>query len=70
VLGGRRQPITPALASGDERARLWRRMCAIAPVEHYQRRTSRTLPIVVLSSAGTAIPARQSPARLRPALGI
>jgi hypothetical protein len=45
-------------------------MCAIAPVENYQRRTSRTLPVVVLSSAGTAIPARERPARLRPALGV
>jgi deazaflavin-dependent oxidoreductase (nitroreductase family) len=70
VLGGRRQPITPVVAAGDERTRLWRRMCAIAPVEHYQRRTSRTLPVVVLSSAGSAIPARQRPARLRPALGV
>jgi deazaflavin-dependent oxidoreductase (nitroreductase family) len=68
VLGGRRQPITAALASGEERARLWRRMSAIAPVDHYQRRTSRTLPVVVLSRAGAAIPARERPARLRPAL--
>jgi F420H(2)-dependent quinone reductase len=69
-LDGRRQRITPALASNRERARLWRRMCAVAPVEHYQRRTSRELPIVILSCAGAGIPARKRPARLKPVLGV
>jgi F420H(2)-dependent quinone reductase len=48
LLGGWRQHIRPAVTSGVERERLWRRMCAVAPVEHYQRCAGRSLPVVVL----------------------
>ena len=58
VLGGTRQRITPAIATGIEHERLWRRFCAVTPVEHYQRSTRRTLPVVILTPA-------EAPARPR-----
>jgi F420H(2)-dependent quinone reductase len=56
VLGAQRQRVTPTIATGAERERLWRRFCAVAPLEHYQRRTRRTLPIVILTCAGASAP--------------
>jgi deazaflavin-dependent oxidoreductase (nitroreductase family) len=53
VLDGTRQRITPAIATGNEHVRLWRRFCAVTPVEHYQRATRRTLPVVILTPART-----------------
>ena len=55
VLGGTRQRITPAIATGIEHERLWRRFCAVTPVEHYQRATRRTLPVVILTPAEAAV---------------
>lgn len=46
---GRRIPVTAREAQGEERARLWRAMAATYPgYERYRRRTSRTIPVVVL----------------------
>ena len=66
VTGGRRRRVTPAIATGGEHERLWRRICAVAPVEHYQRRAGRKLPVVILAAGA---PVFDSPrlARLRPA---
>src|SRR5688572_20515319 len=49
VLASERRPIVPRLATGAERERLWERFCAMTPLEHYQRRCRRTLPLVVLA---------------------
>ncbi|MGE5689584.1 MAG: nitroreductase family deazaflavin-dependent oxidoreductase [Pseudomonadota bacterium] len=39
-------------AEGEERERLWRRMAEIwPPYDDYQRRTDRTIPVVVLERA-------------------
>jgi deazaflavin-dependent oxidoreductase (nitroreductase family) len=39
-------------AEGEERARLWRTMAEIwPPYDEYQRRTDRTIPVVVLERA-------------------
>ena len=73
LLGGERRGITPAIATGDEHERLWQRLSAVTPVEHYQRRTGRPLPVVVLTRSGAGAPLRE-PARavraraVRPAL--
>jgi F420H(2)-dependent quinone reductase len=56
VLDGVRRRVTPAIATGGERERLWRRFGAVTPVEHYQRTTRRTLPVVVLTPTGAAAP--------------
>lgn len=49
--GGRRVRVTPHEARGPERDRLWRRMAAVAPLDRYQGRTTRALPVVVLRPA-------------------
>jgi len=48
VFANRRRRVEPLVADGAERERLWRRLAAVAPLEHYQRRTRRRLPVVVL----------------------
>jgi F420H(2)-dependent quinone reductase len=48
VLGNRRRRVEPSIAAGAERERLWRRLAAVSPLEHYQRRTRRRLPVVLL----------------------
>ncbi len=50
-LGGERRSVRPVLATVDRRERLWRRFAAVAPVEHYGRRTTRSLPVVLLTRA-------------------
>jgi hypothetical protein len=41
--------VTAREAGGEERRRLWRRATAYNPLwESYQRRTERTIPLVVL----------------------
>lgn len=54
VLGRERRCITPAIATGDEHESLWRRLSAVAPVEHYRRRTRRALPVVILAPCDPA----------------
>jgi F420H(2)-dependent quinone reductase len=51
VVNGKRHPITPTIATGLEHDRLWHQFCAIAPIEHYQHRAHRSLPIIVLTTA-------------------
>jgi deazaflavin-dependent oxidoreductase (nitroreductase family) len=51
VLGRERRQIRPFEAAGAERERLWQRFAAISPVDHYQRRTDRRIPVVVLAPA-------------------
>ena len=63
VLGPERRPIVPSVATGAERERLWQRFRAVTPVEHYQRRCRRALPVVVLARAPSA-------AALLPAPGL
>jgi hypothetical protein len=43
----------PSRAVGAERDRLWSLFAHHAPIATYQRRTSRTLPIVVLTPVTT-----------------
>lgn len=59
VLNGQRQRITPTIATGLERDRLWQQFRAIAPIEHYRRRARRTLPIIVLTRDGAATSLRR-----------
>lgn len=51
VLGRERRPVRPLEAAGAERERLWRRFAAVSPVDHYQRRTHRCIPVIVLAPA-------------------
>jgi deazaflavin-dependent oxidoreductase (nitroreductase family) len=51
VLGRERRPIRPYEAIGAERERLWQRFASASPVDRYQRRTSRHIPVVVLTRA-------------------
>lgn len=50
---GRRQTVHPRLADGTDRDRLWQRFRQIAPIDHYQRRAGRRLPIVILTPVPT-----------------
>jgi F420H(2)-dependent quinone reductase len=50
-LGSRRVRVTALEVHGAERDRLWRRIAAVAPLDRYQRRTDRALPVVVLQPA-------------------
>ncbi len=54
VLGRDDVPVRPREASGPERDRLWRDLADHVPVEHYQRRTSRPLPVVILTPSQPA----------------
>jgi deazaflavin-dependent oxidoreductase (nitroreductase family) len=65
IVGGRRRPVTANVVEDGRRDRLWRRFAAVSPVEHYQRRTTRRLPLVALTP--TPVPARQ-PVRQVPRL--
>ena len=48
-VGPRRMPVRAREAHGDERRRLWRRATAYNPLwGRYQRRTERTIPLMVL----------------------
>jgi F420H(2)-dependent quinone reductase len=48
ILGNQRRNVTPRIAGGAEHEGLWRRLASVAPIDHYQRRTPRRLPTVVL----------------------
>ncbi len=47
-LAHERRPVRAREADGPERERLWRRHAAVAPVDHYEHRSSRLIPVVVL----------------------
>jgi F420H(2)-dependent quinone reductase len=51
VLGRERLRVRPQVATGDERERLWQLFASASPVDRYQRRTSRRIPVVVLARA-------------------
>ncbi len=55
VLGAERRLIVPIIAIGAERERLWARFRSATPLEHYQRRSRRMLPIVVLARAEVGV---------------
>jgi F420H(2)-dependent quinone reductase len=61
-LGHERRDVRPAVATGARRDRLWRRHASVTPVDHYQRRTARCLPVVLL----TRIRASQGSLKERP----
>jgi deazaflavin-dependent oxidoreductase (nitroreductase family) len=48
ILDNQRRNVRPRIAAGTEREQLWQRLATVAPIDHYQRRTRRPLPIVVL----------------------
>lgn len=49
VLGRDHVEVRAREATDPERARLWRGLADHVPVDHYQRRTARRLPVVVLT---------------------
>jgi F420H(2)-dependent quinone reductase len=51
VIGRQRLRVRPREVMGAERERLWQRIAASAPVDSYERRTSRRIPVVVLTPA-------------------
>jgi F420H(2)-dependent quinone reductase len=53
ILDNQRRPVRPRIAADTEHRQLWRRLATVAPIDHYQRRTRRPLPIVVLERTGT-----------------
>lgn len=55
VIDGERVAVRPREATGAERDRLWSRLARHAPIANYQRRTSRPLPIVVLTPVPTSV---------------
>ena len=67
VLGRERSRITPVIAAAAELEMLWGRLRAVAPIDHYQARTRRALPVVILRRAAASAPLRDRPrAWLRP----
>jgi F420H(2)-dependent quinone reductase len=56
VLGRERRPVRPLEAAGAERERLWRRFAAVSPVDHYQQRTHRCIPVIILAPAAVHPP--------------
>ena len=49
IVRGRRRPVAARVATGAERRRLWRALAAVTALDHYDRRSARHLPVVVLS---------------------
>jgi deazaflavin-dependent oxidoreductase (nitroreductase family) len=50
---GRKRRVRVRQAEGDERERLWKRMVEVYPdYEDYQRRTERSIPVLVLEPVG------------------
>ncbi len=54
ILDNQRQNVRPRIAADAEHQQLWQRLATVAPIDHYQRRTRRPLPIVVLEPTGIA----------------
>ena len=49
-VGGERRDVVAREAGGDERERLWQRLVEVWPdYDSYQARTSRQIPVIVLS---------------------
>jgi hypothetical protein len=51
VLGRTRRRVVPREATAGERERLWRWFAAMSPVERYQEKTRRRIPVGVLAPA-------------------
>jgi F420H(2)-dependent quinone reductase len=62
ILDNQRRSVRPRIAADTEHQQLWQRLATVAPIDHYQRRTRRPLPIVVLEPIGIA-PAGRSATR-------
>jgi F420H(2)-dependent quinone reductase len=60
LIEGERLHVRPREAVGAERDRLWSRFALHAPIATYQRRTSRTLPVVVLAPVTTFVRPRRA----------
>jgi F420H(2)-dependent quinone reductase len=56
ILDNQRRAVRPRIAADTEHQQLWRRLAGVAPIDHYQRRTRRPLPIVVLEPTGVSEP--------------
>jgi F420H(2)-dependent quinone reductase len=55
-VGGERREVVARRASREEKERLWPRLVEIWPdYETYQRRTSREIPVIVLSPSGATV---------------
>jgi deazaflavin-dependent oxidoreductase (nitroreductase family) len=54
VLGRERRRVRPLEATGVQRERLWQRFAAVSPLNHYQRQTSRRIPVIILAPAEPA----------------
>jgi deazaflavin-dependent oxidoreductase (nitroreductase family) len=63
VLGRERRLVRPLEATGTQRERLWQRFAAVSPVNHYQRQTSRRIPVIILVPAepSSGIAVREPP---------
>jgi deazaflavin-dependent oxidoreductase (nitroreductase family) len=66
VLGRERLRVRAYEATGAERERLWQRFAFASPVNRYQRRTSRRIPVVVLTRVAPC-PGARAELRLRTA---
>ena len=54
-VGPERRQVVARTASPDERQRLWPRLVELYPsYDDYQRRTSREIPVIVLSRVGAS----------------
>jgi deazaflavin-dependent oxidoreductase (nitroreductase family) len=63
VIGDDRVHVRPRETAGAERDRLWSHFSSHAPIATYQRRTSRSLPVVVLTPVSIPVrPHRAAPA--------
>lgn len=59
VLGRERWRVRPHETTGAERERLWQRFAAISPLDRYQHRTHRRIPVAVLTPAAPSAERRQ-----------
>lgn len=57
-VAGERRRVRPVEVHGAERDRLWRRFADVAPVDHYERRAARRLPVVRLETSHGSLRAR------------
>jgi deazaflavin-dependent oxidoreductase (nitroreductase family) len=54
ILNNQRRNVRPRIAADTEHQQLWQRLATVAPIDHYQRRSRRLLPIVVLEPTDIA----------------
>ncbi|WP_187776117.1 nitroreductase family deazaflavin-dependent oxidoreductase [Antrihabitans cavernicola] len=52
-VGGKKHKVTPTVAEGPERERLWKKLTDFFPnYDKYEAKTARKIPVVVLTPAG------------------